>query len=58
MSDNQGVRVHHSELEADGEAADYGLEKRNRRVRATAWVVIGALLITGGGATVLTLLFG
>ncbi|MDI9892543.1 hypothetical protein ACF044_07555 [Microbacterium sp. NPDC016588] len=32
--------------------------RRQRRVRITAWVVIGALVITGGGATVLSLIFG
>lgn len=58
MSGDGGVRINHSELEADGEAGDYGLEKRNRRVRVVAWVVIGALLVTGGGATVFALLFG
>jgi hypothetical protein len=33
-------------------------EKRQRRVKITAWVVIAALVLTGGGATVLTLIFG
>lgn len=33
-------------------------QKRQRRVRITAWVVIIALIIGGGGATVLALLFG
>ncbi|MBQ9916513.1 MAG: hypothetical protein IJO71_04840 [Microbacterium sp.] len=32
--------------------------RRQRRIRITAWVVIGALVITGGGATVLSLIFG
>ena len=31
--------------------------RRQRRIRITAWVVIGALVITGGGATVLSLIF-
>lgn len=31
---------------------------RQRRIRITAWIVIGALIIGGGGATVLSLLFG
>lgn len=53
-----GVRINHSELEPDGEASDHWNERRNRRIRAVAWVVIGALLVTGGGATVLSLLFG
>jgi len=52
------MRVNHSELEAEGEAADLYSERRTRRVRAVAWVVIGALLLTGGGATVLAILFG
>lgn len=50
--------INHSELEPDGEAADYPLERRNRRIRAVAWIVIGALLVTGGGATLFALLFG
>ena len=33
-------------------------DKRQRRVKLTAWVVIGALILTGGGATVLTLIRG
>lgn len=32
--------------------------RRVRRTRMVAWVAIGALIITGGGATVLALLFG
>lgn len=52
------VRINHSELEAEGEAADHWSERRNRRVRVVAWVVIGALLLTGGGATLLALFFG
>ena len=32
--------------------------RRQRRIRITAWVVIGALVINGGGATVLSLIFG
>ena len=35
----------------------YG-DKRQKRVRVVAWVVIIALLVTGGGATVLALIFG
>ena len=31
-------------------------EKRQRRVRMTAWIVIIALILGGGGATVLALL--
>lgn len=39
---------------------DYGdLDvRRNRRIRIVAWTVITALILGGGGATVLTLLFG
>ncbi|MFG6402402.1 MULTISPECIES: hypothetical protein [unclassified Microbacterium] len=31
---------------------------RQRRVKLTAWIVIAALILTGGGATVFALLFG
>ncbi|MET0161611.1 MAG: hypothetical protein ABW204_03065 [Microbacteriaceae bacterium] len=31
---------------------------RQRRIRITAWVVIISLILVGGGATVLSLLFG
>jgi hypothetical protein len=39
---------------------DYGDlgERRNRRIRAIAWVTIIALILVGGGSTVLSLLFG
>lgn len=39
---------------------DYGDlgEKRNRRIRVIAWTVIVALILAGGGATVLTLILG
>lgn len=33
-------------------------EARTRRTRIVAWVVIGALILVGGGATVLALIFG
>lgn len=33
-------------------------ERRQRRVRITAWVVVIALILGGGGATVFALLFG
>lgn len=33
-------------------------DKRQGRMRVTAWVVIGALILGGGGATVLALFFG
>ena len=41
----------------DEDYGDLG-EKRNRRIRIVAWSVIVALILGGGGATVLTLLFG
>lgn len=42
------------------DADDYGdLDvRRNRRIRIVAWTVIIALILGGGGATVLTLIFG
>lgn len=42
------------------ETEDYGdlAERRNRRIRITAWVVIVSLILVGGGATVLSLLLG
>lgn len=45
---------------SDGLSEDYGDlgERRNRRIRVVSWVVIVALILGGGGATVLTLLFG
>lgn len=33
-------------------------EQRGRRIRITAWIVIVSLIIGGGGATLLALLFG
>ena len=33
-------------------------EARTRRTRIIAWVTIAALILVGGGATVLALLFG
>ncbi|GAA3028056.1 hypothetical protein [Microbacterium dextranolyticum] len=33
-------------------------EARTRRTRIVAWVVIAALILVGGGATVLALIFG
>ncbi|MCE0509388.1 MULTISPECIES: hypothetical protein [Microbacterium] len=45
---------------SDNLSEDYGDlgEKRNRRIRIVAWTVIIALILAGGGATVLTLLLG
>lgn len=39
---------------------EYGgfADKRARRMRVTAWVVIISLILVGGGATVLSLIFG
>ena len=33
-------------------------EARTRRTRIVAWIVIGSLILVGGGATVLALIFG
>lgn len=33
-------------------------DARTRRTRMVAWVVIGSLILVGGGATVLALIFG
>lgn len=52
------TQINHSELEPDGEAGELYSEKRNRRIRAVAWTVIIALLVTGGGASAFALLFG
>ncbi|MET0673582.1 MAG: hypothetical protein ABWY37_08840 [Microbacterium pygmaeum] len=41
----------------DDEYADYN-QARQKRVKVIAWVVIVALILVGGGATVLALLFG
>lgn len=41
----------------DDDYGDLG-EKRNRRMRIVAWTVIVALILGGGGATVLTLILG
>ncbi|GAA1467092.1 hypothetical protein [Microbacterium thalassium] len=39
---------------------DYGVysDARQRRIKVVAWVVIVALILVGGGATVFALLFG
>lgn len=39
---------------SDEDYSDF--ERRNRRLRTIAWVTIIALIVGGGGATVLTLL--
>jgi hypothetical protein len=41
----------------DDDYGDLG-ERRNRRIRIVAWTVIIALILGGGGATVLTLILG
>lgn len=33
-------------------------ERRDRRTKVVAWVVIVSLILVGGGATVIALLFG
>lgn len=42
------------------EEDEYGVysETRQKRIKVTAWVVIVALILVGGGATVIALLFG
>ncbi|MGC0368832.1 MULTISPECIES: hypothetical protein [unclassified Microbacterium] len=39
----------------DDDMADFDA-RRQHRVKITAWVVIGALILTGGGATLLALI--
>jgi hypothetical protein len=45
---------------SDEPSEDYGDlgERRNRRIRIIAWVTIVALILLGGGSTLLSLLFG
>lgn len=40
------------------EEFDALVEKRARRTRVIAWIVIISLILVGGGATVLALIFG
>ena len=40
------------------EEFDEIVEKRARRTRFIAWIVIISLILVGGGATVLALIFG
>ena len=40
------------------EEFDEIFEKRARRTRVIAWIVIISLILVGGGATVLALIFG
>lgn len=39
---------------------EYGVysDRRQQRIKVVAWVVIVALILVGGGATVIALLFG
>jgi hypothetical protein len=39
---------------------EYGgfAEARQRRMKVTAWIVIVSLILVGGGATVIALIFG
>lgn len=47
------------ELEfADDGRDDRQDDRRARRIRLVAWIVIGSMVLAGGGATVLTLLLG
>ncbi|GAA1703824.1 hypothetical protein GCM10009808_22130 [Microbacterium sediminicola] len=41
----------------DDEYSAYS-ETRQRRIKVVAWVVIVSLILVGGGATVISLLFG
>ncbi|WP_263598655.1 hypothetical protein [Microbacterium pullorum] len=41
----------------DDEYGTYG-QARQRRMKIVAWVVIVSLILVGGGATVIALLFG
>ncbi|WP_169797703.1 hypothetical protein [Microbacterium resistens] len=41
----------------DEEYGGFG-ERRNRRIRVVAWVTIVSLILVGGGATTLAVLFG
>ncbi|MGP3533493.1 hypothetical protein ACTU3I_01765 [Microbacterium sp. RD1] len=44
-------------MSGDEEFAGFA-EKRQRRIRIVAWVVIISLILVGGGATVISLIFG
>ena len=46
------------ELEFADNSDDERADKRQGRVRMIAWIAIGALLVSGGGATVAALIFG
>lgn len=44
-------------MTSDDEYSGYG-ETRQKRIKVTAWIVIISLILVGGGATVIALLFG
>lgn len=46
------------ELEFADDGDDARSDRRQGRVRMVAWIAIIAMVVAGGGATVLTLLFG
>lgn len=46
------------EFADDGDGDDARRDRRQGRIRMTAWIAIIAMVVAGGGATVLTLLFG
>ena len=54
---NEPARVDPTPVELSEDYGDLG-ERRNRRIRIVAWTVIIAMILGGGGATVLTLIFG
>lgn len=53
MAPHRLIRMENTDDEYAGMTA-----ARTRRTRITAWIVIGALVLVGGGATVLSLIFG
>ncbi|WP_198411141.1 hypothetical protein [Microbacterium suaedae] len=46
------------ELEEHEDDGFSRLDRRNRRIRGVAWVVVISLILAGGGSTVLLTLFG
>jgi hypothetical protein len=44
-------------VNSDDEYGDFA-ERRNHRIRLTAWITIVALIVGGGGASLATLFFG
>lgn len=55
--DHESLRVP-PELEEHDDEGYSRLDRRNRRIRAVAWVVVVSLILAGGGSTVLLTLFG